>query len=38
MYYNYREDVFGTQVLSFVERFIIPCPYLVESTVRGSTI
>ena len=27
----------GPQVLSFVERFIILCPYLGESTIRGST-
>ena len=24
--------------MSFVERFIIPCPYLGESTIRGSTV
>jgi hypothetical protein len=27
----------GTKVVSFVERFIILCPCLGESTIRGST-
>ena len=28
----------GHQVLSFVERFIVLCPYLGESTIGGPTI
>ena len=30
--------ILGPQAVSFVERFIILCPYLGESTVRGSTV
>ena len=26
------------QAVPFVERFIIPCPYLGESTIRGFTV
>ena len=34
------EIIMGPQchVMSFVERFIILCPYMGESTIRGSTI
>ena len=28
--------ILALQVVSFVERFIIPCPYLEESTIGGS--
>ena len=27
--------ILGPQVMSFVERFVILCPYLGESTIRG---
>ena len=29
---------FGLQAVSFVERFIVLCPYFGESTIRGSTV
>ena len=29
--------ILGPQVMSFVERFIILCPYLGEPAIRGST-
>ena len=30
--------IFGPQAVSFVERFIVLCPYLGESTIAGSTV
>ena len=30
--------ILGPQVVSFVERLIMQCPYLGESTIRGSTV
>ena len=30
--------ILGPQVMSFVERFIILCPYLGEFTIGGSTV
>ena len=30
--------ILGPQVVSFVERFIILCPHLGESTIGGSTV
>ena len=33
----YRGCILGPQVISFVERFIVLCPYLGKSTIRGST-
>ena len=38
MYKNYREESFWTFTVSFVERFIVLCPYLGEFTIRGSTV
>ena len=40
MCYNYREDLYmlGLQILSFVERFEVLCPYLGESTIGVSSV
>ena len=38
MYWNYRENFLGPQAVSFVESFIVPCPYLGEFTFRGSSL
>ena len=30
--------ILGPQAVPFLERFIVLCPYLGESTIRGSTV
>ena len=39
MYNNYMgRNILGPQAVSFVERLILLCPYLGESTIRGSSV
>ena len=38
MYFDYRETCLGPQAVTLVERLIMQCPFLGESTVGGSTV